>query len=289
MAKREIDILLTARNEASAEIKRVKGDLESIGGTKLSGLVGAWKNISAYGETLKAALVPVAAIGAMARGDWKAVDQSMSRLPKGLGEVYQLTKMVAGELTGWNAELREMEATQKRLKVEISALDFFGDLMRENQRQLALIGKEGMDRQILQIEQGYEKMIERIKAKAADAPTSAYARNAIQDARKLADAQIAEARRKDAEKRAGEVKAAQEQGRAKELAEQRGRAVARASYGLGNVTESRFLGDSVGTRIVEAAREQVRLLGNLPAVVSQLRSLNGKIAANSSETVRIPT
>ncbi len=201
MAKREIDIILKARNEASKDIKKVKADLDSIGGTKLSGMVASWKNMSAYAETMKTVLVPIAAIGAIMREDWDAVDQSMSRLPMGLGEVYQLLKMAGGELFGWTKELERLNKLLAQTKRELGDVNRTVAMARDWQRQIAFIretaGKGGLELDEIRIRDA-----QRRRLLQGESLTGSDARTWAAESAALMEAQLAEARRKSAAKAA---------------------------------------------------------------------------------------
>ncbi len=198
MAKREIDIILKARNEASREIKQVRADMESIGGIKLSGLVGTFKNVVAHVEAAKLAMIPITAISKAIRGDWEGLWQSVARLPFGLGELAQIGRELYNELSGAAAEADRIAEIEKQRKERQAETARYKSLSLSIAQREMMIGKEGIELQELQIELGYRRQAQRIKE--AELTRAQDTEELLRGEGRLRDRQLAYLRRKEDEK-----------------------------------------------------------------------------------------
>jgi len=175
MARRDVDIVLGARDRASAKMKNVgraartmAADVRKIGGVDVGPLVGAWTKLEAYAQTAKLAIAGLSVALSAAEGDWENVNLAMSRLPKGLGEVYSMFVMLGDAIMGVSTEidgLNRRAAEMRGFRVKLGGLHAMQDRLRA---EIELAGLSGQERQIAQARQradALHRQLDKIAAK----------------------------------------------------------------------------------------------------------------------------
>lgn len=116
---RALDIILGVKNDMAAGLAAGQRDLRGFAGQLGSGGspldVGNIIKLAAAVNVARSAFVGVASIISAIDGDWSRVDESLKRLPLGLGALYQAGRDLVDVATGYTENLERQEAYAKKL------------------------------------------------------------------------------------------------------------------------------------------------------------------------------
>jgi len=266
MATRAIDMVIRARDEASAVVGKVEQRVKRFGGGA-GGAAGEAGNafqrwgtavmrIGAAVQIANVGIKTVAAVTSLIKGDYEGMELVIRRLPMGIGEIAgTMTDWLRGlrgvnaELAAFQAKLTEQDAFAKdmdrRRKAKSDALSRFAALQDAAERQAETAGLSPIDKQRYAV---HKEFADRVRAANAEVAKGVGV-TASDAAKVIAAAHVAFEAQMDALKQAP----ADEQARARQSA---------------GVIESRFL-HGPAEKAAEETRKSTTLLGKIADLTSQ--------------------
>ena len=122
--------------------------------------------LAGWGLAITAAMKMAQAGFAAARGDVDKLDESMKRLPVGVGSLYESLRDVVGELGGFTSRIEGLKKATADLKASMQELDTLAQTRRNWQFETLLIGMSDVDKKLAEIREKVRAEQERIYEEA---------------------------------------------------------------------------------------------------------------------------
>ena len=147
----------------------IKADLGGAGGffdQSMTSMVRGSLRLAGWGLAITAAMKMAQAGFAAARGDVDKLDESMKRLPVGVGSLYESLRDVVGELGGFTSRIEGLKKATADLKGFMQELDTLAQTRRNWQFETSLIGMSDVDKKLAEIREKARAEQERIREEA---------------------------------------------------------------------------------------------------------------------------